>query len=185
MFIRALEQNDEVVDTFRHEMNRHPDDWEELVTQKHPGNFPQQVQEEFDNSLTISKETDTLPSTEHKTTHTVVIHSVKHGPLPKDLVRKKVGQNHHSITISIDIDGEVLNLSVDTDSEKWKSSSSKLPKDALATIIPDMIAAIEKPANHIYLNRMISEIRKNWKQWKYTVVNNPQVFPKAVSQNVK
>jgi len=180
LFIRALEQNEEVVGTFRHEINRHPEDWEELVTKTHPGNFPRQVQEEFDKRLTVSKESDPLPSTEHETTHTVVIHSVKHGPLPKDLVHKKVGQKHCFITIRIDIDGEVLNLSVDTDTEKWKSSSAKLPTDALSTMIPDMITAIEKPENHIYLNRMISEIRKNRKQWIPTVRNNPQAFPKAV-----
>jgi len=182
LFIRALEQNEEVVSTFCHEINRHPDDWEELVTKTHPGNFPRQVQEEFDKRLTASKESDFLPSTEHETTHTVVIHIVKHGPLPKDLVRKKVGKNHCFITIRINVDGELLNLSVDTDREKWKSSSTRLSKDALSTIIPDMIAVIEKPENHIYLNRMISEIRKNRKQWIDTVMNNPQLFPKAVRQ---
>ena len=184
LFIRALEQNEDVVSTFRHEMYRHPDEWEELVTKRHPGNFPRQVQEEFEQRSTVSKKSDSLPSTQQETTYAVVIHSVKHGPLPDDLVRKKVGQNHFFITISIAVDGEMLNISVDTDTEKWKSSSPKFPKDALEAIIPDMIAVIEKPENHIYLNRMISEIRKNGKQWKHTVMSYPQLFPKAATQNL-
>ena len=180
LFIRALEQDEEAVDTFRREMKKHPEDWEDLVTKTHPGNFPRQAQGEFNKRLTVAKESDPLPSTEHESTHTVVIHSVKHGPLSKDLVHKKVGQDHCFISVRIDIDGDVLDLSIDTDTEKWKSSSAKFPTNVLSTVIPDMITALEKPENHIYLNRLISEIRKHRKQWMHTVTKNLQVFPKAV-----
>ncbi len=180
LFIRALERNEEAVDAFRHEIDRHPEAWEELVTQTHPGNFPRQIQEEYDKRATPSKKPAPSLGAVHASQYSVVIHSVKHGPLPEGAVHRNLGRDHRFITIRLDVDGELLDLSVNTDRESWQATSVELTGADRSMITQEMIRAIEKPENHIYLNSMIAETRKYRKLWIGTVRNHPQEFPKAV-----
>lgn len=184
LFIRALEQDEDAIETFRHEIRRHPGDWKELVTEKKPGSFPRQILDEYGKQPPRDHEekADTSLAVEPEVSHSVVIRSVNFGELPANLVRKKAGRKHGLMTVCVDIDGKMADLTIDTDSETWKTSASHLSANALSAIIPEMISAMEKPGNHIYLNRMISEVRRQHKLWAPTIKKNATLFPRGIRQ---
>ena len=182
-FVRALEKNKTAIKSFHNEMSQHLDDWKELVGETHPENFPRKIREEFED--TMPREEPAHPTAPpaplglEPTNQEVIIHSVEHGPLPAGMVRKRRDEEHFFLAVRVNVGGHLLKLRVDTDSEKWKIPPSKLPTQSASTLISDTVAALEKPANHIYLNRMIAEMRKNREPWQRTVGIDAMVFPKG------
>ena len=182
-FVRALEQNNTAMNSFHNEMSRHLDDWEELVAETHPESFPRKIQEEFGDAMPHEEPAPLAAPTgslaPEPTDQEVVIHSVEHGPLPPGMVRKRPDEDHFFLAVRIDVGGHLLKLRVDTDTGKWKIPPSKLPAQSVSTLIADTVTAVEKPANHIYLNRMIAEMRKNRQPWQRVVQKDAKAFPKA------
>lgn len=173
-FIAALEADEDAVKTFQHELMRHPEDWEELVLEERPKDYPRQaaqaLQQDSSDSSGVHKK---IASGQLK------VHQVHPAPLSAALVKKRHGQDHYMITVSADLEGRLIHFTINSDTEKWSACFADNPEEDCDCLIPQLLKVLEEPHNHLYVNRMRTDIRKHRTVWEHAVSSQPSAFPKT------